>query len=42
MYDVFEISYVDTFTSGFSGMSESFIERLELSYIQLTTAEKCT
>ncbi|CAH8198910.1 hypothetical protein L8S09_18560 [Vibrio aestuarianus] len=42
LYDVFEISYVDTFTSGFSGMSESFIERLELSYIQLTTAEKCT
>ncbi|WP_223159329.1 hypothetical protein [Vibrio sp. Y2-5] len=42
LYDVFEISYVDTFTSGLPGISEPFIERLELSYIQLTSVEKCT
>ncbi|HAS6550722.1 TPA: hypothetical protein GRI54_23610 [Vibrio parahaemolyticus] len=42
LYDVFEKSYVDTFTSGLPGIKESFIERLELSYSQLTSNEKCT
>ncbi|MEJ2766049.1 hypothetical protein VV869_19015 [Photobacterium sp. MCCC 1A19761] len=42
LYDVFEISYVDTFTVGLPGISESFIESLEFSYTQLTSTEKCT
>ncbi|HAU8295495.1 TPA: hypothetical protein I7152_21725 [Vibrio vulnificus] len=42
LYDVFEISFVDCFTCGLPGIKESFVESLELSYSQLTSAEKCT
>ncbi|TPA08279.1 hypothetical protein DXE05_24275 [Vibrio parahaemolyticus] len=42
LYDIFDVSYVDTFTEGLADVSESFIERLVLSYSQLTAVETYT
>ncbi len=41
LYDIFKISYVETFISGFPTICESFLEDLELSYAQLITSEQC-
>jgi hypothetical protein len=42
LYDLFKVSYVEKFTKGLPDISESFVEKLECSYLQLTSLEKCT